>query len=141
MDTVFDSFVVTLLLNAGYVIQPVPANSVGVLLPLDNEKEREQAIHFFRNLSPTSTEDGPLAVAFGAQSMYDEDNGEIIFQLANWDICAVEQPPFQFKLKDFDTETLGSTRRCCSLTKRGLCCKRLTFHESGTCWQHRLCKK
>ena len=41
IDTVFDSFVVTLLLNAGYVIQPVPANSVGVLLPLDNEKERE----------------------------------------------------------------------------------------------------
>jgi hypothetical protein len=116
---------------------------VGVLLPLDNEKEREQTIHFLRNLSKTSAEDGPLAISFGAQSMYDEENGEIIFQPANWDICAVQHPPFQFKLKDFDTEALpmGSTHRCSSLKKRGLRCKRLTFHEFCTCWQHRHCCK
>ncbi len=116
----FNSFVVARLLAEGYLIQPVPANSVGVLLPLDNEKEREQTIHFLRNLSKTITEDGPLAISFGAQSMYDEENGEIIFQPADWDICAVNHPPVQFKLKDFNTEklTLGSNTSAAHLQRR-----------------------
>lgn len=120
MDTVFNSIVFSQLAKLGYSFQPVPSNSVAMLLPLENEKEREHAIHVLRNLCGSHSADGPLAVSFGAHSLYDESNGEIIIQLVHWDICTVEHPPLQFTLKDCNTEkAAGSIQRCCCSTRRG----------------------
>jgi hypothetical protein len=69
METVVASAIVGHLVNCGCLLQPLPSNSVVVLLPLDNEKKREQTIHLLRNFSQTNTEDGPLAISFGAQSI------------------------------------------------------------------------
>lgn len=125
MDTVFNSSIVSQLVKFGYCLQPVPSCSVAVLLPLDDEKEREKAIHDILKLCRTHSAEGPLAVSFGAQSLYEEIKGEIVIQLAHWDICSAVHPPMQFTLKDCITEKC-SKRLCSSLTKRGSRCKRMT---------------
>jgi hypothetical protein len=140
MDTVLNSCIVSQLVNIGYCVYPVPSNSVVVLLALDDEKEREKAIHDIRMLCRTHPAENPSAVSFGAQSLYEEIKGEIIIRPAHWDICNVENPPLQFTLKDcnVDTASVGSKQRCSSLTKSNLRCNRMTFHESSVCWQHRI---
>jgi hypothetical protein len=131
-ETVFSSTLVSQLVEFGYSIKAVPSNSVALLLPLDNEKEREHVIHILRKHCMANSSDGPLAVSFGAQSLYEERKGEIIIQLVHWDICNIEHLPLQFTLKDCSTEVSpGSKRYCCALTRRGLPCKRMTFHESA----------
>ena len=133
METVLSSVFISQLVRFGYSIKTVQSNSVAVLLPLDNEQERELVIHILLKLCEEHSSDGPFALSFGAQSLYEERNGEIIFQPVRWDICNVDHPPFQLTLKDYDASAV-SKRRCTASTKRGKNCKRMTFYESALSW-------
>ena len=107
-------------------------------------RRRERTIHFIRTIFRADNQDGPIAVSFGAQSMLDEEKCEVIIQPIQWNIkCDGIQPPSQFTLKEFDTEMPENFDQCqCSvITKKGKQCKRMTYHESGVCWQHRISKK
>jgi hypothetical protein len=132
-----------------YPGQLVESNSVGLLIAVDDEKEREAAIHFILKVYHENKNDGPIAISFDAQTTLDNFGGNLVISPLNWHKCDVTNPPSSFILNDCDTSVTSKTSdlenqgvlssiQCTASTKKNKRCLRKTFHSSSVCWQHRV---
>ncbi len=137
IENVSNAHLVKLITGAGYKVKVIPANSVLLAIPLDNEVAREKLLSVIKRAIGDCIDDGPVSVSFGAQSIYDDDKSGIILQVDHWDLCTEAEPPRTIFMKDFDTFA-GPKRQCSAFAKSGVQCTRKTYHESGECWQHRI---